>query len=42
MIVVGVARMAYFLKMALPMSVSVSARKRTKFLSWKAWNLGFS
>jgi hypothetical protein len=39
---VGVARMPNFLKMASPAGSWVMARKRMKYLSRKAWNLGLS
>jgi len=41
-IVVGVARMANFLKVSSPIFSSRSALKRTKFLSRKGWNLGLA
>jgi len=40
--VVGVPWMPYFLKMASPAGSWVMARKRMKFFSRKAWNLGLS
>jgi hypothetical protein len=40
--VVGVARMANFLKTASPAGFWMMARKGTKFFSMKALNLGLS
>jgi len=40
--VVGVARMPNFLKIASPAGSWSVARKRTKFLSRKGWNLRLS